>query len=102
MPRFTPALSAHWVGYITDVPADIARPVIDGMYSEAVCRDDRIAELVPFDRTPFDLSLSRALAERAAHGRPVRLWAGRALRPLEGRVLRPFGAPGRAGAPRRT
>ncbi len=99
IPRFTPTLSAHWVGYITDVPAELARPVIDGMYVDAVCREQRIGTIVPIELTPFPRAVQDALtARRKAHGGPG-LVGGHPVRPLEGRVVRLYrrrdeGSPG--------
>ncbi len=88
LPRFTPALSAHWVGYITEVSPDVARPVIEGMYVDAVCRDERIHDLLPAARTGFDRAIADALAERARCSPAPALRGGHPVRPLEGRVFR--------------
>jgi len=88
LPRFTPSLSAHWVGYITDVAPDLARPIIDGMYVDAVCRNDRIREVLPLRLQGFDEAISDALVARARRPHPPRLRGGHPIRPLEGRILR--------------
>ena len=88
LPAFTPGLSAHWVGYITEVAPELARPIIDGMYVDAVCRDDRIRQLLPIPLQGFDRAASDALAARARSARPPRLRGGRWVRPLEGRIFR--------------
>jgi uncharacterized protein YbjT (DUF2867 family) len=86
LPRFTPGLSAHWVGYITEVPSDVARPIIDGMYVEAVCRDPSIREIFPGPLRRFDRALEDALRERSSATH--RLRGGHPARPWEGRILR--------------
>ncbi|EQD56472.1 NmrA family protein, partial [mine drainage metagenome] len=96
LPRFTPGLSAHWVGYITDVTPNLARPIIDGMYVEAVCRDDRIRKIFPLPLEPFDRAASEALAARGREPNAHRLRGGHPVRPLEGRIFR---LTGRAGGP---
>ncbi len=88
LPRFTPELSAHWVGYITEVPAELARPVIDGMYVDAVCREDRIRAVFPIPLTGFDRAAAEALALRARRADPPRLRGGHPARPVEGRTFR--------------
>ena len=88
LPRFTPGLSAHWVGYITDVPSAVARPVIDGMYVDAVCREDRIRKVFPIPLQGFDRAVSDALAARVRGPKPPRLRGGHPVRPFEGRILR--------------
>jgi hypothetical protein len=43
----TPALSSHWVGLVTPVPHQIARPLVASLVHEAVCREHDIAGYVP-------------------------------------------------------
>lgn len=88
LPRFTPSLSSHWVGYITDVPAELARPIIDGMYVDAVCHEQRIRDMVAVPLTGFEAALDGALRDRRAARGPARFRGGHLLRPLEGRVFR--------------
>ncbi|HET8970174.1 MAG TPA: SDR family oxidoreductase [Candidatus Nanopelagicales bacterium] len=47
VPVLTPSLSSHWVGAVTPVPRAIARPLVDSLSTETVCREHDIAELVP-------------------------------------------------------
>jgi uncharacterized protein YbjT (DUF2867 family) len=47
VPVLTPTLSAHWIHLISPVPHAIALPLTEGLTSEAVCRENRIRELVP-------------------------------------------------------
>lgn len=61
IPILSPRLSSYWVDLVTDVPSSIARPLIDGLSSEVVCRDDRIKSLVPLDLTPFREAVRLAL-----------------------------------------
>jgi uncharacterized protein YbjT (DUF2867 family) len=65
VPVLTPSLSAHWVGFVTELPSDIARPLVEGMRNPVVCRDDRIVRLMPGPRIGFDAALDSALAARA-------------------------------------
>lgn len=88
LPRFTPGISAHWVGYITDVSPDLARPIIEGMYVDAVCHEDRIRQVLPIPLQGFDRAVSDALAARARTPHPPRLRGGHPVRPFEGRILR--------------
>jgi len=62
VPFLTPTLSAHWLRLVTDVPASVARPLVEGLKNPVVADDDRIRELVPVELTPFDAAVERALA----------------------------------------
>jgi uncharacterized protein YbjT (DUF2867 family) len=64
VPVLTPSLSAHWVGFITLVSSDVARPLVEGMKNPVVCRDERMAQLVPGHRYGFDEALNIALQAR--------------------------------------
>ncbi len=64
VPWLTPSLSSHWVGLITRVPSSLARPLVDGLYEEAVCRDRRAERLLPFSREPLELTLQREIRQR--------------------------------------
>lgn len=63
VPFLTPRLSAYWVDLVTDVPAGVAYPLIDGMANDVVVTDDRIRSLVPIDLTPYETAVRRALGE---------------------------------------
>jgi uncharacterized protein YbjT (DUF2867 family) len=61
IPILSPRLSSYWVDLVTDVPSNVARPLIDGLRSEVICRDDRIKSLIPMELTPFREAVSLAL-----------------------------------------
>jgi len=63
VPVLTPKLSSYWVGLITPVKASIAMPLIEGLASEVICRENRIHELIPFRLTPYEESVRIALEE---------------------------------------
>jgi len=46
-PFLTPGLLARGAALITPVPADLSRPLIQGMRNTVVCRDHRIREIIP-------------------------------------------------------
>jgi uncharacterized protein YbjT (DUF2867 family) len=64
VPVLTPSLSAHWVGFITLVNSDVARPLVEGMRNPVVCQDERIVHLMPGRRFGFDEALEIALRDR--------------------------------------
>ncbi|WP_277212482.1 SDR family oxidoreductase [Isoptericola croceus] len=47
VPVLTPRLSSHWVGLVTPVPSGIARPLVDSLQHEVVCRKDDVRRFVP-------------------------------------------------------
>jgi uncharacterized protein YbjT (DUF2867 family) len=71
VPVLSPGLSAYWVEFVTDVPQSVARPLIDGLKNPVVVTDHRIEELLPFERTPFDTAVARALGDAEPESRGV-------------------------------
>jgi hypothetical protein len=47
VPVLTPRLSAYWVHWMTPIPAEIARPLIQGLRNEVVVRSDEARRLFP-------------------------------------------------------
>jgi uncharacterized protein YbjT (DUF2867 family) len=47
VPVLTPVLSSYWVHLVTPIPSTIARPLIEGLRSEVVVRDDTARRLFP-------------------------------------------------------
>ncbi len=47
VPVLTPRLSSYWVHLVTPVPADIARPLINGLSNEVIVRDNTAESLFP-------------------------------------------------------
>jgi uncharacterized protein YbjT (DUF2867 family) len=64
VPLLTPYLSSLWLHLVTPVNAGVARPLIEGLRTETVARDERIRELVPLALTRFDDAAREALARR--------------------------------------
>lgn len=46
VPMLSPGLSSHWVGLVTPVPAGLARPLVESLRNEAVCREHDVADYV--------------------------------------------------------
>jgi uncharacterized protein YbjT (DUF2867 family) len=81
VPVLTPRLSSYWLRLVTPIPTSIARPLIEGLRTEVVCRSTRAAELFPairpmgyaaaiertLTRTLPDDSLRETLPCRPAH-----------------------------------
>lgn len=47
VPVLTPNLSSHWVGVITPVPANIARPLVESLRHEVICSEQDIKQYLP-------------------------------------------------------
>jgi uncharacterized protein YbjT (DUF2867 family) len=47
VPLLTPRLSSLWVGLVTPVPSSLARPLVESLRHEVVCREHDIADYVP-------------------------------------------------------
>jgi uncharacterized protein YbjT (DUF2867 family) len=64
LPVLTPALSSHWVGWVTPVSARIARPLIEGLRYDIVVRDDAAGRLFPgIQPIGYRAAVRRALAD---------------------------------------
>ncbi|MEV7013991.1 SDR family oxidoreductase [Streptosporangium sp. NPDC051022] len=47
VPLLSPGLSSYWVGLVTPVPAGIARPLVESLRNETVCREHDVTRYVP-------------------------------------------------------
>lgn len=63
LPFFSTRLSSYWVNLITPVPAGIVYPLAEGLKNEAVCRDNRIQDIIPTTLISMDQAICNALAE---------------------------------------
>jgi uncharacterized protein YbjT (DUF2867 family) len=61
VPVLTPALSALWLELVTPVNASVARPLVEGLRTPTIAREERLRSLIPFDLMPFDEAARRAL-----------------------------------------
>ncbi len=61
VPVLTPALSALWLELVTPVNASVARPLVEGLRSPTIAREERLRALLPFELKPFDEAARRAL-----------------------------------------
>ena len=67
VPVLTPRLSAYWVDLVSDVPKEVAHPLIEGLKNPVVVENDRLAGKIDVALTPFDSAVRRALS-RSANG----------------------------------
>lgn len=47
VPVLTPRLSSYWIGLVTPVPKNIAKPLVGSLVHEVVCKEDDIKQHVP-------------------------------------------------------
>ena len=67
VPLLTPWLSSLWIGLVTPVDVQVARPLIEGLATETVITDPSGAALFDVEPIGFDASLRKAVAsERLA------------------------------------
>jgi uncharacterized protein YbjT (DUF2867 family) len=73
----SPGLSSLWIGLITPVPGGVARPLVDSLRHEVVCREHDIAAYVPDPPeglVPFEEAVRLAL-ERIGSGDVTTRWS---------------------------
>jgi len=63
VPVLTPRLSAYWVALFSPVKPSVSMPLIEGLSSEVICKDNSIRELIPLQLTPYDAAVRQALDE---------------------------------------
>jgi uncharacterized protein YbjT (DUF2867 family) len=64
VPVLTPRLSSYWLRLVTPVGAKVARPLIEGLRTATIVRDDRIRRLIPMELTPFGEAVAQAVEAR--------------------------------------
>jgi uncharacterized protein YbjT (DUF2867 family) len=82
VPVLTPRLSSYWVDLVTPIPASYSHPLIEGLRSEVVVRDDSAQEIFAIDLIPYETAVRRAL-DLTESGKVETYWAEAqgALRP---------------------
>lgn len=68
VPFITPWLSALWLGLVTPVDTNVARPLVEGLTTATVVTDPSGAEPFGIEPESFDEALRRAVAEERAEG----------------------------------
>ncbi|MBN8554856.1 MAG: DUF2867 domain-containing protein [Deltaproteobacteria bacterium] len=61
VPVLTPRLSSLWVNFITPIPVQIARPLIEGVRNEVTVHDETVHTVFSFQPLSFEEALTRAL-----------------------------------------
>jgi uncharacterized protein YbjT (DUF2867 family) len=63
VPLLTPRLSSLWIGLVTPVDVGVARPLIEGLATETVVRDESGMALFDVEATGIDEAMHRALEQ---------------------------------------
>jgi len=63
VPLITPWLSALWLGLVTSVDTNVARPLVEGLTTATVVTDPGPARRFAVEPVGFDIALRRALDE---------------------------------------
>lgn len=66
VPLITPWLSSLWIGLVTPVDTNVARPLVEGLKTATVVTDPGAAAPFKITPTPFDETLRRAMADESA------------------------------------
>lgn len=67
VPVLTPRLSSYWIHLVTPLSHNIAKPLAEGLRNPVVCRDSRIAELIPQPLLGVRDAIRGALSKVAGH-----------------------------------
>jgi uncharacterized protein YbjT (DUF2867 family) len=71
LPVLTPRLSSYWIHLVTPLSKEIAKPLAEGLRNPVVCRDNRIAQLIPQDLLTVRQAIEAALQKIARHDVPT-------------------------------
>ncbi len=61
VPVLTPQLSSYWLNFVTAVPTNIARALIDGLEHDVLADDAAIKQLIPLDLKTYRAAAATAL-----------------------------------------
>lgn len=73
VPILSPTFSAYWFRFISPVPAAFALPLTEGLTSNAVCKENRIREIIP-QRLLSCREAIRLALERIAQAQVATSW----------------------------
>jgi len=73
VPVLTPRLSSHWIGLVTPLPSRIAKPLVDGLKNELICKSNKAKELFGFKTISYKEAVELAL-QRNKEGKTETIW----------------------------
>ncbi|MDA0301388.1 MAG: DUF2867 domain-containing protein [Chloroflexi bacterium] len=76
VPVLTPRLSSYWLDLVTAVPANVARPLIEGLRHDLLADDAAIRALIPIELRSYAEAVRRALELEQSEAVPARWTEG--------------------------
>ncbi len=76
VPILSPRISSYWLDLVTAVPANVARPLIDGLKHDLLADTDAIRALIPLELHSYREAVERALAMERTGVIPARWQEG--------------------------
>jgi uncharacterized protein YbjT (DUF2867 family) len=73
VPVLTPRLSSHWIGFVTPLPSRIAKPLVDGLKNELICKSTKSKEMFNFTPISYKQAVELAL-QRNKDGKTETIW----------------------------
>jgi len=73
VPVLTPKLSSHWIGLVTPLPSRIAKPLVDGLKNELICKSNKAKELFDFKTISYSEAVKLALQQNKT-GKTETIW----------------------------
>jgi uncharacterized protein YbjT (DUF2867 family) len=73
VPVLTPKLSSHWIGLVTPLPSRIAKPLVDGLKNELICKSNKAKEMFGFKTLSYKEAVELAL-QRNKEGKTETIW----------------------------
>ncbi len=67
VPVLTPRLSSYWLNLVTRVPISLARPLVEGLRNDVICRDKRVREWIKVPEISYKEAVRLALSKMTAH-----------------------------------
>ncbi len=75
IPFLTPRICAYFLNLLTPIPANIGRPLVDGLRNEVIVRDAAVRHMFNFIPLKFEQAVQLAV-ERNAEDKVETIWSG--------------------------
>jgi len=71
VPVLTPRLSSHWVGIVTPVPAQLARPLVESLVNEVIVHDEKTIKTFGAPKRSLQEAIHLALGRSQSNNVPT-------------------------------